>query len=93
MTIELNDLLCVLLYVSLIVLVIVLTVLGIKLIKTLKKVNIMIDDVNIKMSKLDGVFSIIDITSDYTCSISSKILKFLSRKINSITKKGNEINE
>ena len=93
MTIELNDLLVVLLYEFLVILVIVLIVLGIKLIKTLKKVDVMIDDININMSKLDGVFDIIDVTSDYAESISSKILGILSNALNVFTnKKGKDIN-
>ena len=89
MTIELNDLLVVLLYESLIILVIVLIVLGIKLIKTIKKVDVMIDDVNTKMSKMDGVFDIVDITSEGALTISSKILAIISNAF----KKGKDINE
>ena len=95
MTIELNDLLVVLLYVSLIVLVIVLIILGIKLIKTLKKVDIMVDDINAKMSKLDGAFDIIDVTSDFANSIGSKLLGIISGFLMAFKKdkKGTDINE
>ena len=94
MTIGLNDLLVVLLYESLIILVIVLIVLGIRLIKTLKKANVMIDDINTKMSKLDGVFNIIDVTSEGAATISSKILAIVSSALNVFTtKKGKDIDE
>ena len=94
MTIELNDLLVVLLYECLTVLVIVLIVLGIRLIKTIKKVDVMIDDINTKMSKLDGVFDIVDITSEGAVTISSKILAFISNALNVLTnKRGKDINE
>lgn len=94
MTIGLNDLLVVLLYESLIILVIVLIVLGIRLIKTLKKANVMIDDINTKMSKLDGVFDIIDVTSEGAATISSKILAIVSSALNVFTtKKGKDIDE
>lgn len=94
MTIELNDLLVVLLYESLVILVIVLIVLGIKLIKTLKKVDVMIEDINIKMSKLDGVFDIVDITSEGAATISSKVLTIISNALSILTnRKGKDINE
>ena len=90
MTIELNDLLLILLYVALIVFVIVLIVLGIKLIKTLKKVDNILDNANTKMTQLDGVFSIIDMTSDYASSIGNKILNFISKLFK---KKGTDTDE
>ena len=91
MTIELNDLLVVLLYLSLIVFVIVLIILGIKLIKTLKKLDIVIDDVNNKMDKLDGAFEIIDMTSDFT----NKILGIFASILDVFKKdkKGTDIDE
>ena len=94
MTIELNNLLVVLLYEFLVILVIVLIVLGIKLIKTLKKVDVMIDDINLKMSKIDGIFDIVDVTSDYATSISSKVLAIISNALNVLTrKKGKDVDE
>lgn len=85
MTIELNDLLLVLLFESLIILVIVLIVLGIKLIKTIKKVDTMVDDINGKLSKLDTTFDIVDETSTVALSLVSKVL--------SIFKKGTDKDE
>ena len=69
--------------------------LGIKLIKTLKKVDIVIDDVNTKMNKVNGVFDIIDRTTDYACSISDKIITAISNFINGLLKKrkGNDLDE
>ena len=49
-----------------------------KLIKTLKKVDNVIDDVNEKMDKVDGVFDIIDKTADYASGISDKIISGIS---------------
>lgn len=95
MTVNLSDVLSVLLYVSLIVLVIVFIVLGIKLIKTLKKVDVVIDDVNDKMEKVDGVFNIIDKTTDYAAGISDKIISGISNflKMFFTKKKGKKKNE
>lgn len=95
MTIELNDLLLIILYEALIVFVIVLIVLGIKLIKTLKKVDIMVDDVNKKLEKLDSTFDIIDGTSDFAVSIGNKLAAIISSILNVFKKdkKGNDIDE
>lgn len=95
MTVDLNELLIAFLYISCIILVIVFIVLGIKLIKTLKKVDSVIDDVNGKMSKVNGVFDIIDKTTDYASSISDKIIGAISSFINVLLrkKKGNDEDE
>ena len=53
--IDLEQLLPILLYISLIILVIFLIVLIIRLIKTLNRVDIILDDVNRKMIKVDGM--------------------------------------
>lgn len=87
MTINLNEFLPVVLYIALIILIIILIILGIKLIKTLKRVDNVIDDVNSKMNKVDGVFDIIDKTTDYAASISDKIIGALSNFINVLFRK------
>lgn len=95
MVINLNEFLNILLYVSLIVLVIIFIILGIRLIKTLNKVDKVIDDVNGKMNKVNGVFDIIDKTTDYAASISDKIISAISNFINVLLrkKKGNDKND
>lgn len=95
MTVDVYDFLLILLYISLIVLVIVFILLGIKLIKTLKKVDVVIDDVNDKMGKVDGVFNIIDRTTDYAAGISDKIISGISNflKVFFTKKKGKKKNE
>ena len=95
MTIDLNEFFEILLYISLIVLVIIFIVLGIKLIKTLGKVDKVIDDVNGKMNKVDGIFDIIDRTTDYATTISDKIIGGISSFVNILfkRKKGNDEDE
>lgn len=95
MTIDLNDLLTIILYLSLIILIIIFIVLGIKLIKTLKKVDGVIDDVNSKMNKVDGVFDLIDRTTDYASNISDKVIGAITSFINVLfhRKKGNDDDE
>lgn len=95
MIVNLNELLTFVLFVLLIVLVIIFIVLGIKLIKTLRKVDEVIDDVNGKMNKVNGVFEIIDKTTDYASSISDKIINTLSNFVSVLfrKKKGNDDDE
>lgn len=95
MIIDLNALLQIILYLTLITLVIILIVLGIKLIKTLRKVDDVIDDVNKKMLKVNGLFNIIDKTTDYASTISDKLINAISNFINVLfrKKKGNDDDE
>ena len=95
MTVNLNEFLLLILYSSLIVLVIIFIIVGIRLIKTLKKVDNVIEDVNGKMNKVDGVFDIIDKTTDYAASISDKVIGAISSFVNVLLrkKKGNDENE
>ena len=95
MMVDLNQLLGLILYITAIILVIVFIVVGIKLIKTLKKVDEVIDDVNVKMNKVDGVFNIIDKAADYTSTISDKVIGGISKFINLLIfkKKGNDDDE
>lgn len=59
------------------VLLVVLIVLVFKIMETLKKVNTVIDDVNVKSSKLNNMFNIIDSTTDAISTVSDKIIDFV----------------
>lgn len=91
----LSDILPILLYILLSVLVVVLIILTIRLIKTLGKVNKVVDDVANKSSKLDGVFNFIDTTTDTLTLLSDKFSSFVATRISSLfkKKKGNDKNE
>lgn len=95
MVINLNELLMIILLLLVIVLVTIFIVLGIKLIKTLKKVDNVIEDVNEKMNKVDGVFDIIDKTTDYAATISDKIVSGITNFVAMLfkKKKGNDNDE
>ena len=95
MMIDINEFLQIMLYFGLIVLIVIFIILGIKLIKTLTKVDQIIDDVNTKMDKVDGVFNIIDRTTDYASSISDKIIGAISSFVGMFfkKKKGNDEDE
>lgn len=79
-----KEILPVILYVLLAILIVVLIVFIIRLINTLSKVDKVVDDVNRKVSKLDGVFNIIDTTTDALALFSDRITDFAVNKISNI---------
>ena len=95
MLVNINELLTLILFISLIILVIIFMFVGIKLIKTLKKVDKVIQDVNGKMIKVNGVFDIIDKTTDYAANVSDKIINAVTGFFNVLLrkKKGNDEDE
>ena len=58
------DVLPIILYTLGSILLVVLIILGIKLIITMNKITIIADDINTKLKSLNGVFSVIDLTTD-----------------------------
>lgn len=94
---EILDVLQVILYILGSILLIVLIILGIKLIITMNKIENVVDDINVKVNKLNGIFTIIDLTTDKLALFSDKIIDAIStvvRKIFSKKKrKEEEINE
>ena len=83
MMVDLNTLLTVCLYILGIILLIVLIVLGIKCIRILGKVDKLVDDVEVKVSSLDGLFNIVDRVTDGIVLASDSIISsgsdFISR--------------
>lgn len=79
-----NEVFPIILYLLGSILLIVLIVLGLRLIKTLSRVDILIDDVNAKSSKLNGVFDIVDNTADALASVSDMAVGFITRSVNRI---------
>ena len=63
------------------ILLIVLIILCLKVIGTLKKVDKVVDDVENKVGKLDGVFSIIDKSTDAVSLVSDKIIDLVSSAV------------
>ncbi len=94
---EILDILQVLLYILGSILLIVLIILGIKLIITMNKIENVVDDINVKVNKLNGLFSIIDLTTDKLALLSDKLVDGISslvRKVFSRKKrKDDEIDE
>ena len=59
-------------------------VLGVRLIQTLNRVDTLIDDVNLKASKLNGVFDIVDHTADALASVSDMAVGYITRTVSRI---------
>ncbi len=74
-------------YILLAILLVVLIILVLRLIKTLGKVDRVVEDVNYKVNKLNGVFEIIDTTTDAFVSFNDRIVNFLTNGIVKIFKK------
>ncbi len=74
---NLNEFLPIILYILLIVLIILLIILIFRLINTLKKIDLIVDDVNNKVKSLDGVFNLVDGVSSKMNLISDRFLGFI----------------
>lgn len=85
-----NDVMPVIIYLLLSILIIVLIILGLKLLKTVDKVNRTLDDVNNKMSSFDGFLGFIETTGDYINAFADRSMNFLYDKFNKIIKKKGE---
>lgn len=82
----LNETLPVVIYLLLIVLLVVVIVIGIKLIFTMNKVDLILDDVTKKVHSLDRVFNMIDYTTDKVTMISDTVVNFITSKLKRIIK-------
>ena len=56
------------------ILLVVLIILGIKLIITMNKIGVVVDDINKKVKTLDGFFSMIDFTTDKLAMLSDRFV-------------------
>lgn len=93
---ELLEFLQILLYILGSILLVVLIVLGVKLIITMNKIEVVVDDISIKVGKLNGLFSVIDATTDKLSILSDKMVDAVSvliRKIFKRKKRKDDIDE
>lgn len=92
----LNEILPIILYILGSILLGILIVLGIKLINVMNKMEKVVDDINTKVSSLNGVFSIIDATTDKLALLSDRMVDGISliiRKLFAKKKKKNKEKE
>ena len=62
-------------------------ILGIKLIKTLTKIDNTVDEINNKVSSLEGVFNVVEKTGSFVDGVSDKFIMLVSSFIEKIVKK------
>ena len=86
----LNELFPVIIYILSSILLIALIVLTIKVIHTIKKVDKVVDDIDTKSKKLNGVFDMVDNAADTLAVISDKMVGFVVNGITSIFSKKNK---
>ena len=79
--------LTVVLYVLGSILLVVLIILGIKLIKTMNKIEVVVDDITKKVKTLDGFFSLVDMTTDKLALLSDRVVDVTSSLIKRIFKR------
>jgi uncharacterized protein YoxC len=75
--INLNEILPIVMYITIIVLLIYSIRLIIRLMATLEKIDRTLDDVNSKSKKLNGIFDIIDSTADGLSKVSDLVVNSL----------------
>ena len=95
MMLDFKEFLIIDLIIALIVLVIIFIILGIKLIKTLSRVEKTLDVVDDKLAKTDGMFSVFDKTGSFVDEISDKVIMLITNLIGKFInkKKGNDLDE
>lgn len=84
------DALTVVLYVLGSILLVVLIILGIKLIITMNKIEVVVDDINKKVKTLDGFFSLVDTTTDKLAMLSDKFVEMTSSLVKKIFRRKEE---
>ena len=69
------------------ILLVVLIILGVKLIITMNKIENVVDDISTKVKSLNGLFSIIDTTTDKLALLSDRLVDVVSSIIRRIFKR------
>ena len=85
--INMVDALTIVLYVLGSILLVVLIILGIKLIITMNKIEDVVDDINAKVKSLNGLFSVIDFTTDKLAMLSDRVVDTITSLIKRVFKR------
>jgi uncharacterized protein YoxC len=83
----------IILYVLGSILLIVLIILGIKLIGTMDKIDSLVDNINSKANSLNGLFSMVDYTTNKLSVVSDRIVDAVASLIRKVFKKKEESEE
>ena len=87
------DILPIIIYVLLIILLIVAIIIGIKLIGTIGKVDVLLDDVTTKVKTLDRLFNLVDYASDKVSLITDTVVGFVTNNLKKLFGGNKKINE
>jgi len=90
---QLTEALLVLLYILGSILLIVLIILGVKLINTMNKIDLVVDDINKKVTSLNGLFTMIDATTDKLSLLSDRLVDGVTLLVKKIFKPKNRKEE
>ena len=90
--INMVDALTVVLYVLGSILLVVLIILCIKLIITMNKIEVVVDDVTKKVKTLDGFFSLVDVTTDKLAMLSDRFVDMATSLVKKIFRRKEENN-
>ena len=74
------------------ILLVVLIILGIKLIITMNKIEVVVDDVTKKVKTLDGFFSLVDVTTDKLAMLSDRFVDMATSLVKKIFRRKEENN-
>ncbi len=81
------EVLQIIIYFLLIIILIVGIILGIRSIKTISKVEKVVDDVNDKVQTLNGFFNVIDFTTDKIVLLTDRVVDLISNSLSKLFKK------
>lgn len=95
MMLDVKEFLMIDLIIALLVLVVIFIIIGIKLIKTLSKVDKTLEVIDEKLTKTDGVFNIVEKTGTFADDISDKVIMLLTNLVGKFInkRKGNDDDE
>lgn len=79
-----HDFLQVMLYILSSILLVVLIILGIKMIITMNKIENVVDNISVKVNKLNGLFNVIDITTDKLTMVGDKLVDSISSLVSRV---------
>ena len=78
------EILPIIIYILLIILLIVAIIIGIKLIGTIGKVDVLLDDVTTKVKTLDRLFNLIDYASDKVTMVTDSVVNFVTNGLKKV---------
>ena len=83
----------IIIYALIIIILVVGIILGIRLINTADKLNDLLDDTKGKVDSLNGLFNVIDFTTDKIANFSDSIINLTSRLVSHVGKKKKKYEE